>query len=113
MNRRCRRSGGGGGFSPQSVQRRRLGAGTRPLAPGVAVHDTVQDRFRTVFYPGLAELVVGKNASQIYEGFTLGDSPKFGGRTWRVVGIMDAKGSAFDSENLVRPVPLSQTYHAP
>ena len=89
-------------------------AQVRGLSPqALQVHDTVRIASGRFFTPGLAELVVGKNASQIYEGFTLGDSPKFGGRTWQVVGIMDAKGSAFDSEIWCDQSLLSQTYQRP
>src|SRR5947209_2296491 len=51
-----------------------------------------------MFQPGLAELVVGKNASKTYSGMTVGNTLDFGGGHWRVVGIFDAGGSAFDSE---------------
>jgi putative ABC transport system permease protein len=51
-----------------------------------------------MFEPGLSELVVGKNASKSYEGLTLGNTVNFGGGHWKVVGIFDAGGSAFDSE---------------
>ncbi|HLZ90165.1 MAG TPA: ABC transporter permease [Candidatus Acidoferrum sp.] len=51
-----------------------------------------------MFEPGLSELVVGKNASKSYGGLTLGNTVNFGGGHWKVVGIFDAGGSAFDSE---------------
>ena len=51
-----------------------------------------------MFTPGLSELVVGKNASTTYKGLTLGNTVKFGGGEWKVVGVFDAGGSAFDSE---------------
>ncbi len=51
-----------------------------------------------MFQPGLSELVVGKNAAHTYAGLKLGDSVAFGGGNWKVVGIFDAGGSAFDSE---------------
>jgi putative ABC transport system permease protein len=51
-----------------------------------------------MFQPGLAESVVGKNASTTYSGLTLGNTISFGGGRWHVVGIFDAGGSAFDSE---------------
>lgn len=70
----------------------------------------VQGRF---LRPGMAELVAGKNASLIYTGFDLGDTPRFGGRTWTVVGIMDSGGSAFDSEVWTDSVVLNQTYKRP
>lgn len=51
-----------------------------------------------MFKPGLSELVVGRNVAHTYAGLKLGDSVAFGGGTWRVVGVFDAGGSAFDSE---------------
>ena len=51
-----------------------------------------------MFQPGLAELVVGKNANTTYGGLTVGNTVVFGGGHWKVVGVFDAGGSAFDSE---------------
>jgi len=51
-----------------------------------------------MFVPGLTELVVGKNASRTYTGLTLGNIVNFAGGRWKVVGVFDAGGSAFDSE---------------
>ncbi|HXW55148.1 MAG TPA: ABC transporter permease [Candidatus Cybelea sp.] len=51
-----------------------------------------------MFRPGLAELVAGKNAARSYEGLAVGNTVNFGGGHWKVVGIFDAGGSAFDSE---------------
>jgi putative ABC transport system permease protein len=55
----------------------------------------VQGRF---FQPGLLELVVGKNATNSYSGLDYGSTIRFGGGTWKIVGVFDAGGSAFDSE---------------
>jgi putative ABC transport system permease protein len=51
-----------------------------------------------MFQPGLSELVVGKNATKTYSGLKLGDTIALGGGSWKVVGVFDAGGSAFDSE---------------
>ncbi|HZP33739.1 MAG TPA: ABC transporter permease [Candidatus Acidoferrales bacterium] len=51
-----------------------------------------------MFRPGLSEIVVGRNASKTYIGLTVGNAVQFGGGRWRVVGIFDTGGSAFDSE---------------
>jgi len=64
-----------------------------------------------MFQSGLAELVVGRNASKTYEGVVVGENSSkryvplavgntvdFGGGRWKIVGIFDAGGSAFDSE---------------
>lgn len=77
------------------------------------VHEGVQIVRGRFLRPGMGELVAGKNASAMYTGFELGDTPRFGGRTWRVVGIMDAGGSAFDSEVWADSTVLNQTYKRP
>jgi ABC-type antimicrobial peptide transport system permease subunit len=51
-----------------------------------------------VFARGSSEVVVGKSLAARFEGADLGSMLRFGGREWRVVGIFDAAGSAFDSE---------------
>lgn len=70
----------------------------------------VEGRF---FHPGLFELVVGHNAIHSYNGLELGDTMKFGGATWKVVGVMDSGGSAFDSEVWADSSVLDQIYHYP
>ena len=65
------------------------------------------------FHPGLTELVVGRNAAHSYTGLTLGNTVKFGGGDWRVVGIFDAGGSAFDSEVWCDGRVLNQVYKRP
>jgi putative ABC transport system permease protein len=86
----------------------------RGLAPGVLdVRPSVKILQGRMFNPGLAELVVGKNAAQIYAGFGLGSTLDISGQTWTVVGIMDAGGSAFDSELWCDSSVLSQTFKRP
>jgi len=70
----------------------------------------IEGRF---FQPGLTELIVGKFAQQNYAGFDLGDTLKFGGATWKVVGVFDAGGTAFDSEVWCDGAVLAQTYKRP
>jgi putative ABC transport system permease protein len=65
------------------------------------------------FQPGVAELIVGHNAVNTYSGLTLGSSVTFGGGRWRVVGVFDAGGSAFDSEVWCDARVLNQIYHRP
>jgi putative ABC transport system permease protein len=77
----------------------------------------VRDNVRVVggrfFQPGLAELVVGRNAVKTYRGLGLGSDVRFGGGTWKVVGVFDAGGSAFDSEVWCDANVLSQVYKRP
>jgi putative ABC transport system permease protein len=85
--------------------------GTSPLAldvrPDVSI---VQGRF---FQSGLAELVVGRNVPGTYKGFQLGSLMDFGGGRWKVVGVFDAGGSAFDSEIWCDASVLNQIYKRP
>jgi putative ABC transport system permease protein len=85
--------------------------GTSPRAlevrPGIRV---AEGRF---FTPGIAELVVGRNAARSYAGLGLGERVKFGGLEWAVVGILDAGGSAFDSEIWCDADLLNQAYQRP
>ena len=50
------------------------------------------------FRPGSAEVIVGASIAQRFEGAAIGSLLRFGGREWRVVGVFEAKGSAYDSE---------------
>jgi putative ABC transport system permease protein len=65
------------------------------------------------FEPGLSELIVGRNVAATYAGLSLGDTVRFGGGNWRVVGVFDAGGSAFDSEVWSDNRVLSQVYKRP
>ncbi len=70
----------------------------------------VQGRF---FQPGLSELVVGRNVPGTYAGLSLGNTVTFGGGKWKVVGMFDAGGSAFDSEVWCDARILDQVYKYP
>jgi putative ABC transport system permease protein len=74
------------------------------VRPSVKV---VEGRF---FNEGLAELVVGSNAVQTYRGLALGSTVSFGGQDWKVVGVFDAGGSAFDSEIWTDNTVLAQAF---
>ncbi|HYH41885.1 MAG TPA: ABC transporter permease [Burkholderiales bacterium] len=47
---------------------------------------------------GSSEIIVGKSLADRFDGASVGAALRFGGREWRVVGIFDAAGSAFESE---------------
>ncbi len=66
-----------------------------------------------MFRPGLAELVVGKNASASYSGLGVGKMVNFGGGQWKVVGVFDAGGSAFDSDVWCDARVLDDVYKRP
>jgi putative ABC transport system permease protein len=85
--------------------------GVTPKA--LAVRNKIKISQGRFFQPGLAELVVGRNVHHTYAGLDLGDTVKFGGGTWRVVGAFDAGGSAFDSEVWCDGRVLNQIYKRP
>src|SRR5581483_797087 len=86
----------------------------RGLSPRVLqVRDTVKVVEGRFFRPGLNELVVGRNVARSYQGFDLGSNIKFGGGDWKVVGVFDAGGSAFDSEVWCDHTVLSEVYKRP
>ncbi|HYL91685.1 MAG TPA: ABC transporter permease [Alphaproteobacteria bacterium] len=85
--------------------------GVSPKA--LQVRDKVKIIEGRFFQPGVAELIVGSSATHSYSGLTLGNSVKFGGGTWKVVGIFDAGGSSFDSEVWCDSHVLNQIYHRP
>jgi putative ABC transport system permease protein len=66
-----------------------------------------------MFRGGMAEVVVGKNATKTYSGLKIGDTISLGTQRWQVVGIFDAGGSSFDSEVWGDSHLLSQAYGRP
>ena len=86
----------------------------RGVPPKVlSVRDSVRVIAGRFFQPGLNELVVGRNVARSYLGFDLGQTVRFGGGTWTVVGVFDAGGSAFDSELWCDATVLNQVYLRP
>jgi putative ABC transport system permease protein len=86
----------------------------RGVSPRVLdVRSNVRITAGRFFQPGLAELILGSNAIKSYEGFVLGGTVRFGGGTWKVVGVFDAGGSAFDSEVWCDANVLNEIYKRP
>jgi ABC-type lipoprotein release transport system permease subunit len=51
-----------------------------------------------MFKPGTSEIVIGRGLAGRFAGMRLGEQARFARRDWQVVGVMDAGGSAYDSE---------------
>ncbi len=62
------------------------------------------------FQPGASEIVVGKSVNSGFEGMELGQSIRFAGRDWRIVGVYDGGSSGFDSEAWGDVEQLSQAF---
>jgi putative ABC transport system permease protein len=71
----------------------------RGITPvGFRVHDHVRFVAGRAPRPAVREAVVGIAASQRYQGLGLGETLSFGDRSWTIVGLFSADGSAFESE---------------
>ncbi len=79
-----------GGMSNISV--RGVSEGAFGLRPQVKIAEG------RMFAFGSREMIVGKQVAKRFEGVALGNTIKLAGGYWNIVGIMDAGGSAFDSE---------------
>jgi putative ABC transport system permease protein len=51
-----------------------------------------------LFRPGSSEIIVGRSIADGFDGVEIGQSQRFAGREWVVVGVFDGGKSAFDSE---------------
>ena len=87
-----------------NVTTRGIGPAAFELRPQVRI---VQGR---VFRGGSAEVIVGQSLADRFDGTSVGSVLRFGGRDWRVVGIFDSAGSAFDSEIWVDADQLMQSF---
>ncbi|MBH9578647.1 ABC transporter permease [Inhella proteolytica] len=67
-------------------------------AVGLQLRPQVRITEGRMFRPGSSELIVGQAAARGFEGAGLGETLRFAGREWRVVGVFDAGRSGFDSE---------------
>ena len=70
--------------------------GVEPVA--FDVHRSVRLVAGRVFQPKLGEIVIGTGALARYAPGGLGSELEFGRRRWRIVGVFDSGGTAFDSE---------------
>ncbi len=86
----------------------------RGVSPHVlGVRDNVKLVEGRFIQPGLAEAVIGRNAHHAYTGLDLGATVRIGAGTWKIVGVFDAKGTAFDSEVWADASVLDGFYQRP
>jgi len=67
-------------------------------AVGMALRPQVRLMAGRMFRPGTSEIVTGKAVAKGFAGAGLGETMRFAGRDWLVVGVFDAGRSGFDSE---------------
>ncbi len=70
--------------------------GVKPMA--FEVHERVQIVAGRAPRPSSGEALVGRGVASRYQGAELGGELRFGRHPWKVVGIMEAEGTAFESE---------------
>lgn len=70
--------------------------GVEPIA--LEVHSAVRIGEGRMLQPSAAEAVVGRGVLGRYAGAELGNELEFGRGRWKVVGVIDAEGSSFESE---------------
>ena len=87
-----------------NVTTRGVGEAAFDLRPQVRL---VQGR---AFERGAAEVVVGKSLAERFDNASVGSVLRFGAREWRVVGIFDSGGAAFDSEVWTDADQLMQSF---
>lgn len=73
-----------------------LARGVEPVA--LQVHDKVKIVEGRMFNPSSGEAIIGRGVASRYADAELGKELRFGRGRWKVVGIFDADGSAFESE---------------
>lgn len=81
-----------GSGKPSNVTVRGTSALALQLRPKVQL---VEGR---MFRPGSSEIITGRAVAGGFQGAGLGETLRFAGRDWRVVGVFDAGRSGFDSE---------------
>lgn len=81
-----------GSDKPANLVVRGLPAMGIRLRPQVAVTDG------RMFRPGSSEIVVGRAIAEGFDGTGIGETLRFAGREWTVVGTFDGGKSGFDSE---------------
>jgi ABC-type antimicrobial peptide transport system permease subunit len=93
-----------GDTRPQNIVTRGTGAVGIAIRPDVRL---IEGRW---FTPGANEIAVGKSVAREFEGLGLGESTRFAGRDWRVVGVFDAGATGFDSEAWADAEQLAQAF---
>lgn len=98
-------------WTTTGVRENVLVRGIEPMA--FAVHDQVRLVEGRMFRPSSGEIVLGRGTVGRYAGAKLGEIMPFGRGRWRVVGIMEAAGSSFESEIWADARELANDAHRP
>jgi len=67
-------------------------------ANGLTLRPQVKLVAGRMFQPGTAEIIAGRSVADGFQGAGLGETLRFASRDWKIVGVFDARHTAFDSE---------------
>jgi putative ABC transport system permease protein len=65
---------------------------------GLALRPQVRIASGRMFVPGTSEIIVGSAIHERFQGTNIGQTLRFGGRDWTIVGTIDGQKTGFDSE---------------
>ncbi len=77
---------------PSNVPVRGISSGSLKIRPAVKLVDG------QMFRPGTSEIIAGRKVAETFQGCGLGETVRFGGRDWTIVGLFEGAGSGFESE---------------
>ena len=65
---------------------------------GIPLREQVRFMEGRPFRPGTSEILVGRSIHERFQNCSIGQTLRFGGREWTIVGIFDGQHSGFDTE---------------
>jgi hypothetical protein len=95
------------GERPANVTIRGIGAASLALRPQVRLAAGRLPR------PGTTEIAAGSSIARRFRGVGVGEQLRFAQRDWQVVGTLDSRGAAFDSEIWADGDQLMQAFRRP
>lgn len=93
--------------NPANVQIRGIGENSLELRSQVKIVEGRAPR------PGSSEIMTGTSIARRFSGAGLGESLRFGMRSWQVVGVFDAGSTGFSSEIWADADQLMQAFRRP
>lgn len=96
-----------GSMSPSNVAIRGIDRNSLLLRPQVRI------KTGRMPYPGSSEIVAGESVAKRFKDVSVGESLTFAGRSWLIVGILDAGSTGFSSEIWADVDQLMQAFRRP
>lgn len=94
-------------LEPSNVPVRGVADASFTIRPQVKIIDGEK------YHPGTNEVIAGKKVAEGFEGCGVGGTLRFAGQDWKVVGIFEAAGGAFESELWGDYNQMAQSFQRP